>query len=168
MNSQVGEYYFWGEGFGSYCQHHIDYLVRLCEVLHDSEGKPDEVVFKVLHQGFSDEYWLLKESEERKVGELCKERIPSEKTEHLSYFKPVDLEERKKLDDKDYEDVIKIIRYDRLRFLRRQLTQIIEKNEMKIYAAMNSWIDITAIIAQLDELKFPMEINFISGLLVIK
>jgi hypothetical protein len=159
MNLQVGEYYFWGEGFGSYYHHHIDYLVRLCEVLYDSDGKPDEVVFKVLHQGFSPEYGLLKDIDARVVGELCKEKIPSEKLEHLHYFIPIDLEERNNLKNEDYEEIIKIIRYDRLRFLRRQLTQIIERNETKTGAAKNSWIDISAIVEQLNELKFPMEIS---------
>lgn len=159
MKLQVGEYYFWGEGFGSYYHHHIDYLVRLCEVSYDSERKPAKIVFKVLHQGFSDEYWMLKDIDARFVGELYQEQVPSERMEHLTYFKPVDLDERKLLGVKDYEDIIKIIRYDRLRFLRRQLTQLIEKTEIKTGTAKNSWIDISAIVEQLDELKFPMAIS---------
>ena len=75
MNLKVGEYYFWGEGFGSYCQHHIDYLVRLCEVLYDSKSEPNEVVFKVLHQWSKEELKAydnvtIKEQDERGEREI--------------------------------------------------------------------------------------------------
>lgn len=156
MKLEIGEYYFWSEGFGSSYQHQVVYLVRLCEVLGDEEN---EVVFKVIHQGFSNEYWLMKDSEERKVGELCKEFIPSKRIEHLNYFKPVDLHDRKELKNEKYEEIIRIIRYDRLRFLRRQLNEIIEENQAEISATEKKWIYISAIVERLNELKFPIAIS---------
>lgn len=166
MNLKTNEYYLWGEGFGSYCQHHIDYLIRLCEVLYDYHGKPEEVVFKVIHPGFSPMYGYLKDSDARNEGELYKEYVPRLTIpEHpVGYMAPFDVYGPRLLNDRELEEAERVIRYDRLRFLRRKVTEIIEKFQEE--TGGNPWVEISTILTRLNEMNFAADrddLLFLSG-----
>lgn len=153
MDLKIGEYYLWGEGFGSYCQHHIDYLVRLCEVLYDYKGEPEEVVIKVIHHGFSPMYCYMKDSDARNEGELYKEDIPpfTIPDYNIGYMVPFDEYGQRLLNGENLEEAKRIIRYDRLRFLRRTITKIFEKIEKE--TGSNNWVNISLVITQLGEMN---------------
>lgn len=157
MNLKIGEYYLWGEGFGSYYQNHIDYLVRLCEVLYDYKGKPEEVVIKVLHHGFSPMYSYLKDSDARNEGELYKEPIPplTIPEHNIGYMVPIDEYGWRLLNHEELEEAKRRIRYDRLRFLRRTVTKIIQRIQEE--TGNDSWVETSTVIARLVEMNSPAD-----------
>lgn len=153
MSLKIGEYYLWGESFGSYGQNHINYLVRLCEVLNNFKGEAEEVVIKVLHHGFSPMYCYMKDSDARNEGELYKEDIPrlTIPDYNIGYMVPIDEYGQRLLNETELEEARRIIRYDRLRFLRRKITKIIERIQGE--PGNNDWVEISAIITQLGEIN---------------